>query len=400
MQFAYTAVNQSGIKQNGLLEANSEKEVIDYLRANKLTPIKIDAQRKNAFAILDRLSRPGGGDVVIFTRQLASMTSTGLTLIESLTILKDQTTKPQMKSVTLDLISSISGGNSFSTALSGHKDVFSEVYIALVRAAETGGLLDKVLARLADNLEKTQELKRRIKSALFYPIIVVVGIIIVIVIMNVFVIPQLSKLYEGLNVELPLTTRIVLGFSKFFTIFSPVIAVLLVVFYFLFKRFRKSTNGKEIIDTYLLKIPIAGGIIKLSVEDEVARTLSLLISSGTSILESISVTANVANNYVYHRAMLSVGTLVEKGVSLSTAFEQQNVFPPILTQMAKVGEATGKIDESLARVAEYFERDLDVKIRTLTTSIEPILLLVLGVSVGFLIISVISPIYSLISSIQ
>lgn len=399
MQFSYTAVNQSGIRSRGLLDANNEKEVISYLRENNLTPITIQKQAKE-LAFLKPFAKAKEGDVVIFTRQLASMTSTGLTLIESLNILKDQTNKPHMREIIMDLVASISGGSTFSQALTDHRDTFSDVYIALIKAAETGGLLDKVLERLADNLEKNQEMKKKIKSAMFYPAIIVIGIVVVIVVMNVFVIPQLSTLYEGLNVELPLTTVIVLGISRGFSTFLPVFIVLAIASYFLFRRFRKTENGQKIVDSYTLKIPVIGSIITLSIEDEIARTLSLLISSGTSILESLSIASNVAGNYKYRKAMEDTSKLVERGIALSSAFDQQRIFPPIMIQMTKVGESTGQIDQSLERVAGYFERDLDGKIRTLTTAIEPLLLLVLGVSVGFLIISVISPIYSLISSIQ
>ena len=399
MQFTFTAVNQSGIRSKGVLDANSEKEVTSYLRENNLTPITIQKQTKG-LSFLQPFKKVNEGDVVLFTRELASMTATGLTLIEALNILKEQTTKPLMRETVLDLIASVSGGSTFSQALEAHRGIFSDVYIALIRAAETGGLLDKVLERLADNLEKSQELKKKIRSALFYPAIIVVGIIVVIISMNVFVIPQLSTLYEGLNVKLPLTTVIVLSMSQGFTTFFPIFIVLAIVGFFLFKRFKKTENGQRIVDTYVLKIPIIGQIIRLSIEDEIVRTLSLLISSGTSILESLSITANVAGNYKFKQAIESTGKLVERGIPLSSAFDQQRIFPQIMVQMTKVGESTGKIDESLERVAGYYERDLDGKVRNLTTAIEPLLLLVLGVSVGFLIISVISPIYSLISSIQ
>jgi type IV pilus assembly protein PilC len=400
MQYTYVAVNPSGTRQKGLLEANNKKEVIDYLRENSLTPIVITETRTFKVPFADYFTKVKSSDILIFTRQLASMSQTGLTLIESLNLLKEQSTKPAMRALLLDLIASVSGGESFSLALSHHKDIFSEVYIALIKAAEKGGVMDKVLIRLADNLERSEDLKKKVKSALYYPSIVMIGIVVVIVIMNVFVIPQLSSLYEGLNVELPATTRFVLGFSRGFTVALPIIIILIIGLALLYKRFQKSDEGKEVIDKLKLKIPIMGGIIKLSVEDEISRTLSLLISSGTSILEGLSITSNVAGNFVYKQAVIKASNLVEKGIPLSTSFEQQNLFPPIFIQMAKVGESTGKIDENLSQAAGYFERDLDLRIRTLTSSIEPILIVVLGVSVGFLIISVISPIYGLISSIQ
>lgn len=400
MRFTYLAVTETGSRQKGLLEANSQKEVITYLRDNNLTPITIKEERESQLPFIGYFTGIKEADIVIFTRQLSSMIQTGLTLIEALSILRDQATKPQMKSLLLDLIANISGGNSFSQALSYHRDVFSDVYIALVRAAETGGVMDKILSRLADNLERSQDLKKKVKSALFYPLIIIVGVVGVIIVMNVFVIPQLAKLYEGLNVNLPLTTRIVLGISNMFTTFGPFSLIFIIAGFFGYKRYSKSVSGRELIDKYKLKIPVIGSILVISIEDEIARTLSLLISSGTSILESLNITANVAGNYTYRTAMLSIATLVEKGIDLSAALEQQNLFPALFIQMTKVGESTGKIDENLNRVADYFERDLDLKIKTLTTAIEPILLITLGVTVGFLIISVISPIYGLISGIQ
>jgi len=400
MHYTYVAVTEFGLKQKGILEANNTKEVIEYLRNNKLTPISIKTVQGNLLENIPLLSGVKEGEIVVFTRQLASMIQTGLTLIEALNILKDQVKNPRMKSVILDLIASISGGSSFSQALASHSEIFSEVYIALIKAAEAGGVMDKVLERLAENLEKSEELKRKIKSALIYPGIITGGVVVVIIIMNVFVIPQLSKLYEGLNVNLPLTTKIVLGISHATTVFLPVLIILGIVFAFFFNRFRKSEDGREIVDKVKLNLPVFGKIFTLSIETEVSRTFSLLISSGTSVLDALAVTSNVADNVIFRRAIVSASTLVEKGINLSNAFEQQDLFPPIFIQMIKVGESTGKIDENLNRVADYFERDLNVRIKTLTTAIEPILLVTLGVTVGFLIISVISPIYSLISSIQ
>ncbi len=400
MHYTYVAVTEFGLKQKGILEANNTKEVIEYLRNNKLTPISIKTVQSNILKNIPLISGIKEGEIVVFTRQLASMIQTGLTLIEALNILKDQVKNPQMKTVILDLIASISGGSSFSQALQNHGEVFSEVYVALIRAAETGGVMDRVLERLAENLEKSEELKRKIKSALIYPGIITGGVVVVIIIMNVFVIPQLSKLYEGLNVNLPLTTRIVLGISHATTILLPVFIVLAVIFAYFFNRFRKSEDGREIVDKIKLNLPVFGKIFTLSIETEVSRTFSILITSGTSVLDALAVTSNVADNAIFRRGIVSTSTLVEKGINLSSAFEQQNLFPPIFIQMIKVGESTGKIDENLNRVADYFERDLNQRIKTLTTAIEPILLVTLGVTVGFLIISVISPIYSLISSIQ
>lgn len=400
MEFSYIAVDKEGTRQKGKLEANDQKEVIEYLRLKSLTPISVKNLTKNQSSIFSYFSRVKGSDIVLFTRQLASMITTGLTVIESLNILKQQNNKPLMQKIIDDLIVSLSEGNSLSNAMKNYPTVFSETYIALIKSAEEGGILDKVLTRLADNLEKSEEVRKRVKSALFYPGIIISGVVIVIVLMNIFVIPQMGSLYESLDLELPLMTRVVLTISKLTQLMLPFSIFIIIGIFFGYKRFTKTPLGIRTIDQAKLKIPVFGEIVRLSILSEVSRTVSLLISSGASLIGSLNISAEVAGNYYYRNALLNTSNLVEKGAALSVGLQNQIVFPPIMVQMVKVGESTGKIDESLLKVSEYFERDLDIKVKTLTTAIEPILIIILGVSIAFLIISVITPIYSLISQIQ
>jgi type IV pilus assembly protein PilC len=400
MEFIYTGIDTKGVRQRGKIDASNEKEIVEFLQKSAITPISISKTNTNKDDLLSFLKNVTENDIVIFTRQLSSMVLTGLTLIESLTILKEQINKPKMQLVINQLIADVSEGLPFSKALAKNPKIFPEIYVSLIEAAETGGLLDKVLQRLADNMEKSEDLKKRVRSALFYPAIVVTGVVVVLAIMNIFVIPQLGRMYENLNIELPLTTQIVLGISQLFTAGFPFISVALIGLYFLFNRFSKTEKGIQTIDNIKLKLPVFGDIFMLSTLDEITRTLSILISSGTSIIQSLNIASRVASNHKYKVAVRNSSALVEKGVSLSQAFQNQNIFPPILIQMIRVGESTGRIDDSLLKISEYFERDLDVKVKTLTTAIEPILIVVLGVSVAFLILSVITPIYSLISQIQ
>lgn len=400
MEYKYIAVNLDGKKEVGELDANTEKEVLDFLRAGKLVPLKIEPLEKSQSAILAYFNRVKSGDIILFTRQLSSMILTGLTLIESLNLLKKQADKPKMKKLVEDLINDVSEGKSFSDALQNHKDVFSPVYISLITAAEEGGLLDKVLSRLADNLEKSDEVKKKVRSALFYPAIIISGVLIVIILMNIFVIPQLGDLYESLDLELPLTTQIVVTSSNLTRTFLPVLIGGIIAGVIFLRKYAKTEAGIRIVDKIKLKTPVFGDIVRLSSFDEISRTLSLLVTSGSSLISAIKISADVSGNYYYRNALLTAANLVEKGAGLSVALENQKVFPPLMIQMVKVGESTGKIDESLLKVSEYFERDLELKVKNLTTAIEPILIIVLGVSVAFLIISVITPIYGLISQIQ
>lgn len=400
MEYTYLAVDKTGTKQKGKLEANDQKEVLEYLRSKEYTPLNIRNLEKNTSSILNYFNRVKTTDIVIFTRQLSSMILTGLTVIESLTILKQQSNKPQMQKMVTEIIASVSEGNSLSQSLGKYPNVFSGVYIALIRAAEEGGILDKVLSRLADNLEKSDEVNKRVKSALFYPGIIVSGVVIVIVLMNIFVIPQMGSLYESLDLQLPLMTRVVLTGSKITTTLLPFSIFFIIGGFIGFQKFKKSVLGIRTIDKLRMKAPVFGEIAKLSSLDEITRTISLLVSAGTSLIGAISIAGDVAGNIYYKEALQRTGALVEKGVGLSVGLENQNMFPPIMIQMVKVGESTGKIDESLLKVSEYFERDLELRVKTLTTAIEPILIIILGVSVAFLIISVITPIYSLVSQIQ
>lgn len=400
MKFSYLAVDSTGVKKKGIIESNNQQEVVEYLHTNKLLPLKISQVKGSISTSLPFFKPINNQDIVLFTRQLSSMITTGMTLIEALNILKQQNPKPQMETMITDLVSNISEGGTFSQALSNHPELFSTVYIALIKAAESGGLLDKVMERLADNLEKSDNLKKQIRGALFYPLIIVVGVIGVIIIMNVFVMPQLGTLYQSLNVPLPLSTQIILTLSNYSLELLPVVVIIIVVVFVIFQRFKKTARGIEMIDTLKLKIPVFGEIERLSILDEVSRTLSLIISSGTSIIEGLNITSNVAGNILYKKALLETSDLVEKGIPLSQALDNQNIFPPTLVQMVKVGEASGKIDDGLLRVSQYYERDVNLKIKTLTTSIEPFLIITLGIAVAFLIFSVITPIYSIISKIQ
>lgn len=400
MEYSFLAADPQGNKHKGKLEANSQKEVVEYLRSKGFIPLAIKSLEKKSSSIFAYFSRVKGNDIVLFTRQLSSMITTGLTVIESLTILKKQNNKPQMQKVIDDLIANLSEGTPLSIALSNHPAIFSPTYIALIKSAEEGGILDKVLERLADNLEKSEEIRKRVKSALFYPGIIVSGVIIVIVMMNVFVIPQMGALYESLDLELPLMTKLVLAGSKLTTTFLPFTIIGLIAGLIALKRFSKTPKGIKVMDKIRLRMPVFGDITRLSILSEVCRTISLLVNSGASLIGGLTIAGDVSGNVHYKKALLGTSALVEKGAGLSVALENQNIFPPLMVQMVKVGESTGKIDESLLKVSEYFERDLDIKVKTLTTSIEPILIIFLGVAVAFLIISVITPIYSLVSQIQ
>lgn len=401
MKLRFKATSKEGKIIKGSLEAKNVSEAAGYLRRQQLYPIQITEEKGNPLlSLLPFIGKIGSSDVVFFTRQIASMLTAGITLMQSLRILKEQIEKPAMQEILTTITSDVEAGKPFSLAISVYPRVFSPVYISLVKAAESSGLLDKVLVRIADNLEKQQKLKSTIKSALIYPIIILIGMVGVMMIMMIVVIPQLGTLYKSLNVPLPLPTLIVLGMSQFFVYAWPVMIGLFVLSVYLFRRWHRTETGKLVIDDLLLKIPIIGKLVKKTILTEITRTLGLLIGSGAMVVASIRQTAETTGNIHFKNAMDDVSHKVEKGVTMGESMGYHILFPPILVEMVKIGEQTGKLDESLMHLSEYFEREVDQAVKTLTTLFEPLVIALLGIGVAFLLFAVITPIYSLLSSFQ
>lgn len=401
MRLHYKVATKDGKIEQGLIDAKDISEAAQYLRSKELMPIHIDKEQVNPVdRLLPMIKKVKNSDLVLFTRQLSSMLSSGLTLMKALGILKDQLENPAMIEVVNSIINDVEEGKSFSSAISKYPNVFSSIYVSLIKAGETSGLLDKVLLRLADNLEKQAKLKGTIKSALMYPIIVVVLMVVVMFVMMIFVIPQLTTLYQNLNVPLPLPTQIVISFSSFLSSFWFIIILVVGGLIYFFRRWKKTTEGELIIDSIMLKLPVFGKLIQQTILAEFARTFGLLVGTGTLVVDALLETADTANNVHYRNAIKQVSKEVEKGVTIGDAMSVYPIFPPLLIQLVKIGEQTGKVDESLARASEYFEREVDQTVKTLTTAMEPFIMVILGIAVAFLIISVITPIYSLISSIQ
>lgn len=402
MKLHYKAITSDGKIVQGIMEANDINDAATYLRGKNLLPIQIKKQGENLLIqkYLPFFNKISTSDIILFTRQLSSMLSSGLTLLRALQIFKEQIQNEAMIDIVSGMINDIEEGKTFSSAISKYPDVFSPIYVSLIKAGESSGLLDKVLLRLADNLEKANKLRGTVKSALMYPAIVVVLMLFVVFIMMIFVIPQLSVLYTNLNVPLPLPTQIVVGMSGIIGTFWPLIIVFVGVLIFLYKRWRKTEDGQIIVDNLILKLPVFGKLIEETILAEFSRTFGLLIGTGTLVVESLLETADTTGNVHYRNAIKNISKQVEKGISVGDAMSSYTLFPPMLIQLVKIGEQTGKMDETLTKASEYFEEQVNEKVKTLTTALEPFIMIVLGVGVAFLIVSVITPIYSLISSLQ
>ena len=402
MRLRYKAVSQDGKKIRGFVEAKEVKDAAYYLRQRNLIPIQISKETELEF--LKKL--PGAGkvkskDLILFTRQLSSMLSSGLTLLKALQILKDQTNNKILQETIGGILLDLEEGRPFSDSISKYPEIFPPVYISLVKAGESSGLLDKIFLRLATNLEKQHKLKNTVKGALMYPIIVITLMVVVIFILMVFVVPQLSKLYDSLNVTLPFATRVVVGLSSFVGKVWTLLIGLFVALIYAFLRWKKTPEGRETYDRNILKLPLFGKIIKQSILTEFARTFGLLVGTGTLIVDALNQSAGVTGNSIYEKAVKEISKRVEKGVPVGEAMGYYSqYFPPIIVQLVKVGEETGKMDENLMKASEYFEEEVNQAVKTLTTAMEPIIMIVLGIGVGFLVFSVITPIYNLLSAFQ
>jgi type IV pilus assembly protein PilC len=302
-----------------------------------------------------------------------------------------------MADVVSNLLREVEGGNTFAKSLEKQPDVFDRIYVQLIRAGELGGVLDTVLDKLAENLEKDKEFRAKTKGAMIYPVIVLLAMMVVGFIMMTFVIPKLTAMYEDFGAELPLPTLILIGISNFMTKFWWLFILLAVGLSVAFRRWYKTSLGQKKIDELLFKIPIIGSLRQKIILTNFSRTLSLLLTSGVPLLGSLAIVSEAAGSILYRNALTEVYKKVEKGVSLSRAMSVYNLFPGILHQMLAVGEETGKLDEVLLKLSTYFESESEQAVKNLTAAMEPLIMVVLGLGVGAMVIAIIMPIYSLTS---
>jgi type IV pilus assembly protein PilC len=397
-RYTYKAKDKTGKLVTGDVEASSDNHAAKLVRGKEFIVISIKLRRENPFNIIKTFKdRVTPSDITTFTRQLATMVNAGLPITEALLILRTQV-KGSMQKMSAQILADVEGGESLSVALGRHTKAFSPTYIALVKSGEVGGVMDEVLVRLADTMEKQQEFKGRVKGALIYPAIIVGGMVVVGFIMMIFVIPRLTSLYDDFDAELPMATQILIGFSTFLMRFWPILLVLGGFAFYGLSLYRKTPVGRRKIDELLFKLPIFGPLQRQVILTELTRTLSLMVGAGVSILEALNISAGVVGNVVISDALKDAAKQVEKGFPVAYSFAKHpEAFPYILSQMIAVGEETGKMDEVLSKVSHVFEVESDQKVKTLTAAIEPLVMVLLGLGVGFLVIAIILPIYNLTS---
>ncbi len=395
--FKYLVKNKQGENIKGKVEAVSRAQAVSTLIGRDLFVIDVSPLNQST-GLFSKLSnnKVKFEELVNFTRQLATMINAGLPLATALSILEEQS-KTEMAKLTGNLLKDVEGGLSFSTALDKYRENFSRIYVQLVRAGEMGGVLDEVLNRLAITMEKEKDFRAKTKGAMVYPIIIVLAMIAVAIVMMVAVVPKLTTMYQDFGAELPVATKVLMNISGFFVKFWWVVVFILGIIGLAIRGFKKTPQGDLTINTLILKLPIIGVLQQKIVLTDFTRTLSLLLGAGVSLLEALDVVASAIGSAVYRNQLKEVNKQVEKGVTLSDAIAHYENFPAILFQMIAVGEETGKLDEILGKISEYFEKESEYAIKNLTTAIEPMIMILLGLGVGFIVIAIIMPIYSLTS---
>lgn len=395
--FRYTVKNDQGQSMKGKIEAKSVRAAAAMLAERKLFVVDVrPVGEEMAAHVKSALFGVKSNDIVLFTRQLSTMISAGLPLANALNILSQQS-KADMARLVGAILQDIEGGLSFADALAKHPKEFGTMYIQLIRAGEIGGVLDDVLGRLADNMEKSSQFRAKTKGALIYPVIVILAMIVVGIIMMIFVIPKMTDLYKDFDAELPLMTQILISTSDFFVRFWWLVGGLLFGGITFFLKWKKTDSGRHTFDKALMSIPLIGPLIEKIALTEFTRTLALLLNSGVSLLQALEIVTTGVDNIIYQDALQECAKQVEKGVSLSQALSRYSDFPPILQQMVAVGEETGKLDDVLRKLSVYFEQESEQAVKNMTAAIEPMIMIVLGIGVGALVIAVIMPIYNLTS---
>ncbi len=396
-QFTYHARGRDGTDHAGEIEASDLHSAVVVLRKKGLVVIKVTPHLDKENFITRFFNRASFGDLVSITRQLATMIGAGLVLSDALDILAEQQDNKTLQKVLTGVSQDVKSGLTLNQALGKHPEVFPQLYINLVKSGEASGKLDEVLLKMADSLEKEREFKARVKGAMIYPAVVISMMGVVMLIMVTFVMPRLTALYKQSAIELPLPTKILIGISDFIIGFWWLIILGVIGGVVGFRRWMRSPSGSLIFDSFILKVPLIGKIITGVTLTNFSRTFGLLIGSGIPLLDSINIVSDVTENNSFKTALKQAYAGVSKGLSFSSLLGS-SIFPKLVPQMVKVGEETGKVDEIFYKLASYYESESDNMVKNLTVAIEPIILVILGVGVAFLVISVILPIYKLTTS--
>ena len=396
--FAYSARSTTGEIQSGEIDLPSRDEVVTYLRRQRLIPVSVKAKPKEISITF------GSGvktrEIVIFTRQFATMINAGLPLVQSLTILAEQTENPRFRTVITAVLNDIQAGQTLADALRRHPKVFTDLYVNMVAAGETGGILDTILNRLAVFLEKNDALARKIKGAMTYPAVVFLVVIGATTILLWQVVPVFASIFQDAGIALPTPTRVVLAVSEFLQNYLHFLALAAIGLAVAVRQYYRTSGGRLAIDRLLLRLPVLGDLIRKAAVSRFTRTLGTLVASGVSILEGLEITARTAGNRVVHDAVMQSRRSIAGGATISEPLKASGVFPPMVVQMINVGEQTGGLDEMLSKIADFYDDEVDAAVSALTSVLEPIMIVVMGIVIGGMVVAMYLPMFDLIQTVQ
>lgn len=397
--YVWEGRSRKGTIERGEIEAANEAVVRSILRRQQIQAIKIQVKPKDIFKAITlfKRRRVKEKDIVVFTRQFATMIDAGLPLVQCLEILASQQPNATFKEVLLKVKGDVEAGSTFADALRKHPNIFNDLFCNLVAAGEAGGILDTILNRLANYIEKSMNLKKKVKGAMVYPATVLAIALLVAAGMLIFVIPVFQKMFADMGGTLPAFTQLVINLSELLRRYFVVIIAVLILFVFLFRRYYRTESGREAVDNSLLKFPIFGELIRKVAIAKFTRTLSTMLSSGVPILESLDIVAKTAGNKIIEKAILKTKLSIGEGKTIAEPLAASNIFPPMVVQMISVGESTGALDSMLSKVADFYDDEVDAAVAALTSLLEPLLMVFLGGTIGALVIAMYLPIFQMAS---
>ncbi|MFH1238895.1 MAG: type II secretion system F family protein [bacterium] len=401
--FDYKVRNMRGNTITGVMDAKDRRSVIDKLRVQKLVILSVDEKKASAFAGMFSLMRGGGKrkrkvaikHIVTFSRQLSTLVNAGVPIVQGLVILNEQIENKAMGQVVSEIRNDVESGLSIAEALGRHPEAFTELYVSMVRSGEAGGVLDVILDRLSGYLETSQKLRGKVKGAMVYPAVISLVAIGVTTFLLTVVIPAFKTAFSSFGAKLPLPTQILISLSEFLRAYFLVGIAGIIVIGILFSRFLRTEIGRKKYDTILLKLPMFGSLIRKVAVAKFTRTLGTLVKSGVPILEALDTTAKTSGNKIIEEAIMRARTSIKEGERISGPLKASNVFPPMVIQMITVGEETGALDTMLNKVADFYDQEVEVAIGGLTSMIEPVIIVIMGVAIGAIVIAMFLPMFEL-----
>lgn len=393
-KFNYAAKTAGGQRVTGSLQADTAEQAADELKKQNLTPISIDLLTgpKN------RRARVKPVDLMVFTRQLATMLAAGIPLLETLEILTDQADDPSFKACVADIVENVRSGNDFSDSLRRYSNVFDDIYVNMVRAGEASGQLDEILNRLAEYQEASYKLKLKIRSAMMYPAISMGMICSISLFLLVFIVPKFKEIFDSLNVALPLPTRILMGVGLWLENYFLYWVAGVVAFFYAMKYYKKTTTGRRQFDWLSLKLPVFGQLNMKVALSRFSKTFSTLIESGVPILGALEIVATTTGNMLMEDCVLDAMESVRQGETLATPLEASGMFPPMVTRMISIGEKSGALELLLRKISQFYDQQIEATIENLTSLIEPLLIGFMGIIVGGMVLAIFMPMFELIGT--